>query len=110
MSSLLITAFEPYDRWDQNSSWLTLMELVRELPASPVITTRRYPVDFSAVRSLLGPASDSRRVGQVESGRFRLSPSPCGRRRSRCGLSGRCVETAPDAARLPSGRLPRHRS
>lgn len=53
MPSVLITAFEPYDRWPQNSSWLALMELVRELPAEPAITTRRYPVDFEEVRARL---------------------------------------------------------
>lgn len=53
MASVLITAFEPYDRWDANSSWLALVELTRELPSEPRITTRRYPVDFAAVRERL---------------------------------------------------------
>ena len=48
MASVLITAFEPYDRWEANSSWLALVELTKDLPSEPRITTRRYPVDFAA--------------------------------------------------------------
>ncbi len=53
MSSVLITAFEPYDRWKTNSSWLALVELTRDLPAELKIVTRRYPVDFSTVKQRL---------------------------------------------------------
>lgn len=53
MASVLITAFEPYDRWKANSSWLTLVELTRELPREPKLTTRLYPVDFTAARDRL---------------------------------------------------------
>lgn len=53
MTRVLITAFEPYDCWDTNSSWLALMELVKDLPTSPEITTRLYPVDYSIVREKL---------------------------------------------------------
>lgn len=53
MSSVLITAFEPYDRWDDNSSWLAIVELTKSLPSEPRVTTRRYPVDFAAVRERL---------------------------------------------------------
>ena len=53
MSSILITAFEPYDRWQENASWLALVELTRALPAGPKVVTRRYPVDFEQVRSRL---------------------------------------------------------
>lgn len=53
MASLLITAFEPYDRWKANSSWLTLVELTRELPREPKLTTRLYPVDFVVARDRL---------------------------------------------------------
>ncbi|MCI0358022.1 MAG: hypothetical protein L0211_06040 [Planctomycetaceae bacterium] len=54
MPSVLITAFEPYDRWSENSSWLALVELTRDLPLEPRVVTRRYPVDFEQVRSRLG--------------------------------------------------------
>lgn len=50
---VLITAFEPYDRWSENSSWEALVTLTRELPESPKVTTRRYPVDFGAARTRL---------------------------------------------------------
>ncbi|HUY93250.1 MAG TPA: pyroglutamyl-peptidase I [Pirellulales bacterium] len=53
MTSVLITAFEPYDRWPENSSWLCLRELTRERPTAPAITTRRYPVDFQAAKEKL---------------------------------------------------------
>lgn len=53
MTSVLITAFDPYERWKENSSWLCLLELTRERPAEPAITTRRYPVDFRAARERL---------------------------------------------------------
>lgn len=53
MTSVLITAFEPYERWQENSSWLCLLELTRERPTDPAIATRRYPVDFQAARERL---------------------------------------------------------
>jgi pyroglutamyl-peptidase len=53
MTSVLVTAFGPYDRWTSNSSWRALVELTRELPAEPRIVTRLYPVDFEQVRSKL---------------------------------------------------------
>ena len=53
MTTVLITAFEPYGQWDANASWLCLMELTRQLPTSPLLTTRRYPVDFTAARQRL---------------------------------------------------------
>lgn len=53
MSSVLITAFEPYDVWKTNSSWLTLMELTQDLPDFPSITTRLYPVEYGALRKRL---------------------------------------------------------
>jgi len=56
MTSVLITAFEPYDRWQTNSSWLALVKLTQQLPAAPSITTRLYPVDFGKVQERL--ASD----------------------------------------------------
>lgn len=53
MTSVLVTAFEPYDDWDENASWLAMVELTKSLPEEPVVTTRRYPVDFDAVRKQL---------------------------------------------------------
>jgi len=46
MARVLLTAFDAYDSWSSNASWLTLIELTRELPTEPQVTTRRYPVDF----------------------------------------------------------------
>lgn len=53
MTSVLITAFEPYDRWKANSSWLALVHLTQNLPGEPDVTTRLYPVDFAAVKERL---------------------------------------------------------
>lgn len=53
MPRILVTAFEAYDRWTDNASWLCLMELTRDLPGLGQITTRRYPVVFSEVRQRL---------------------------------------------------------
>ena len=53
MSQVLVTAFEPYDIWRENSSWLTLIELTKDLPNRPNLTTRRYPVDYDLMRQQL---------------------------------------------------------
>ena len=53
MLHIYITAFEPYDEWDENASWLALVEFTKTLPPNAKITTRRYPVDFPAVRERL---------------------------------------------------------
>ncbi len=53
MSRVLITAFGPYGNWSSNASWLALVELTRQRPASPAITTRLYPVDFALVSQRL---------------------------------------------------------
>jgi pyroglutamyl-peptidase len=53
MPRILVTAFEPYDRWTENSSWLTLVEFTKHLDDIAKITTRLYPVDFAIVRQRL---------------------------------------------------------
>jgi len=53
MTRVLLTAFEPYHEFRENASWLALIELTRQLPTSPEVTTRLYPVDFTALRSRL---------------------------------------------------------
>lgn len=53
MPSVLLTAFEPYDHWQENSSWLALVELTRWLEDTQHITTRRYPVSLPGVRKRL---------------------------------------------------------
>ena len=45
---ILLTAFGPYDVWETNASWLALVELTKNLPSEPEVTTRLYPVDFEA--------------------------------------------------------------
>jgi len=53
MKRVLLTAFGPYGPWQANASWLALVELTRDLPAVPEVTTRLYPVDFNVVRGKL---------------------------------------------------------
>ena len=53
MTKVLVTAFEPYGDWQTNASWLSLMELTKNMPEQPEITTRLYPVEFDAVKRKL---------------------------------------------------------
>jgi len=53
MAKILITAFEPYDQWLENSSWLALVEFTRTMPSEHAITTRLYPVNYEEVRRRL---------------------------------------------------------
>lgn len=53
MPRVLLTAFGPYDEWRENASWLALVRLTQELPERPQVTTRRYPVDFDAMRQMV---------------------------------------------------------
>ncbi len=50
---ILLTAFEPYDVWEQNSSWEALVGLLELRGAIPGITTRRYPVDLHQLQERL---------------------------------------------------------
>lgn len=50
---ILLTAFEPYEQWTDNSSWLTMVELLKRRPANCQLVTRRYPVDLPGVRESL---------------------------------------------------------
>ena len=78
MKSVLLTAFEPYDRYPANASWLTLIELTRALPTDIKLTTRLYPVDYAAARELvqqdlLAEPDYAIHLGQAPgSGRLRL--------------------------------------
>lgn len=47
MPQILLTAFEPYEQWSENSSWLTLVELTRWFDSGGRVVTRRYPVDLA---------------------------------------------------------------
>jgi pyroglutamyl-peptidase len=53
MPRVLITAFGPYGTWKENASWLAMIELTRNLPKVPDVTTRLYPVDFDVVHERL---------------------------------------------------------
>lgn len=53
MPRILVTAFEPYDVWTENASWLALTEFTRELPTSVRVVTRRYPVNLAQMRERL---------------------------------------------------------
>lgn len=50
---ILLTAFEPYDQWSSNSSWETIVELLRVRGTIPNVITRRYPVSLSRFQERL---------------------------------------------------------
>ncbi len=53
MTRVLLTAFEPYDRWPENSSWLALAELTQWYDGGAEFTTRRYPVELTSMSEKL---------------------------------------------------------
>lgn len=50
---VLLTAFEPYDTWEQNSSWEALVAFLHHSGLPTGVTTRRYPVDLNQLQSRL---------------------------------------------------------
>jgi pyroglutamyl-peptidase len=53
MTKILLTAFEAYDRWPENSSWMALIELTRWLETRSQLVTRRYPVNLQGASDRL---------------------------------------------------------
>ncbi len=53
MTRILVTAFEPFWRYAENSSRLCLRELERDPPQGIELVPRIYPVEFAAVRAAL---------------------------------------------------------
>ncbi|MDF1840862.1 MAG: pyroglutamyl-peptidase I [Rubripirellula sp.] len=53
MTRILLTAFEPYDRWTENSSWMALADLTHWYDGTAELTTRRYPVDLTRMSEML---------------------------------------------------------
>lgn len=50
---ILLTAFDSYDEWSENSSWLALVEFLREGLPHHDLVTRRYPVNLTELRKQL---------------------------------------------------------
>ncbi len=50
---VLLTAFEPYDEWSENASWLALVHMLRDRPENIDLVTRRYPVNLAKVQECL---------------------------------------------------------
>jgi pyroglutamyl-peptidase len=53
VTRVLITAFEPYDRWKENSSWLALIDFTQWYDGALDVVTRRYPVDLTKMSEKL---------------------------------------------------------
>lgn len=53
VARILLTAFDRYEQWSENSSWLTLVELTSWFELSDNIVTRRYPVNLSEMTEML---------------------------------------------------------
>jgi len=82
--TVLVTAFGPYDRWSENSSWLCLVELIRDLPGESQVTTRRYPVDLHDARQML---ADDLQTGYDYALHLGQSPGSSGVRLEAVGLN-----------------------
>lgn len=50
---VLLSAFEPYDVWEQNSSWEALVTFLQHRGTVPGVITRRYPVDLDKLQARL---------------------------------------------------------
>lgn len=55
---ILLTAFEPYGQWKENSSWSTMVELLKDKPQDAELITRRYPVELEGLRNHLSKDLD----------------------------------------------------
>jgi pyroglutamyl-peptidase len=110
MARILLTAFQPYDPWPTNASWLALVEFTRELPAEAEITTRLYPVELNAMKEKL--AVDLRanfdvalHVGQaphascVQLEEMALNVASNGKALDHAHGAGRVCDSGPDAYR-----------
>ena len=60
MTRILLTAFEPYEPWKSNASWLALVQLTKNLPAELQVTTRLYPVDLDVMKRRISADLQSR--------------------------------------------------
>lgn len=102
MTRVLLTAFEPYDRWPDNSSWLALMDLTHWFDGPVEIVTRRYPVD-------LGKMSEKLRADLQENYDFALH---CGQApgSSRLRLESVGLNLRTDGSEILSGAPAAYRS
>ncbi len=53
VTRVLLTAFEPYDDWQENASWLALVDLTHWYDGPIELVTRRYPVELSEMSNRL---------------------------------------------------------
>ncbi len=107
MPRILVTAFEPYDRWPENSSWLTLSDLTRWYDGHVEVTTRRYPVDLTRLSESLRKDLQANFDLAIHLGQ---SPGSTSIRLEAVGLNVRSdgsplISSAPEAYRSP---LPLH--
>ena len=102
MTRVLLTAFEPYDRWPDNSSWLALMDLTNWFDGPVELATRRYPVD-------LGKMSEKLRADLQEDYDFALH---CGQApgSSRLRLESVGLNLRTDGSEILSGAPAAYRS
>jgi pyroglutamyl-peptidase len=50
---ILVSAFDPYDVWERNSSWEALVAWLSKGGGNPQVVTRKYPVDLVGLQSRL---------------------------------------------------------
>lgn len=112
MPRILLTAFEPYEPWETNASWLALIELTRELPTDVEITTRLYPVELEAMKDKLAVDLKAKydfafHIGQaprsscLQLEELALNVSTFGKTLEHADNAKKVCEKGPDAYRSP---------
>ncbi|QDT68194.1 Pyrrolidone-carboxylate peptidase [Planctomycetes bacterium MalM25] len=112
MPRLLLTAFRPFDHWNENASWLALQAVMRDLPADLEVTTRLYPVDYDELRPRLAmdlatPYDAVLHLGQASgSATLRLEQFALNARRGAGERSDQALPLEPDGPAAYRSRLP----
>jgi len=116
MPRILLTAFRPFDGWDENASWLALQALTRDLPQEWSrridVTTRLYPVDYEELlprlaTDLATPYDAVLHVGQAAgAATVRLEQFALNACRRRGESSDRVAPLEPEGPAAYRSRLP----
>lgn len=75
MARVLLTAFEPFGRFAENSSRLCLKAVEQNPPPGVELVTRLYPVDFAIVRARLFEDLDQGFTASLHLGQAGRNPS-----------------------------------
>lgn len=113
MRRVLLTAFGPYDEWQENASWLVLQAVVREMSGGLDLTTRLYPANFAEMRDRIendfsgAPYDAALHLGQAPGAGFlRLEAVAQNTRRERGDASDERLPLEDDGPLAYESRLP----